>query len=203
MYKRQLKKDAYYYYKACWSHCPFVYLAGRRYRNRCGAATEIKVYSNQPSVALYVNGQLFAEQTGRMVFTFAGVPLTETTCLQARAGECRDTIMLHRVSAQDPAYNCPQRGTGNRVTNWFKRQDAADLFPQGCYSIGDRIGELLADSRTAAILEEALPEVVNNPRARTMGGMTLMRVLDYNADAVTEEQVLAVNARLNAVPKPE
>lgn len=200
---RALKKDAYYYYKACWSRCPFVYLAGRRYRNRCGAATEIKVYSNQPSVALYVNGQLFAEQTGRAVFTFAGVPLTETTCLEARAGECRDTIVLHRVSAQDPAYNCPQRGTGNRVTNWFKRQDAADLFPQGCYSIGDRIGDLLADSRTAAILEEALPEVVNNPRARTMGGMTLMRVLDYNADAVTEEQVLAVNARLNAVPKPE
>ena len=40
-----------------------------------------------------------------------------------------------------------------------------------------------------------------DPRSRTMGGMTLMRILDYNADAVSEEQALAVNARLNRVEK--
>lgn len=47
-----------------------------------------------------------------------------------------------------------------------------------------------------------LPDIVANPRARTMGGMTLMRILDYNADTVTEDQVMAVNARLNTVDKP-
>ena len=63
-------------------------------------------------------------------------------------------------------------------------------------------GDLLADPRTAAVLEEALPSVMADPRSRTMGGMTLMRVLDHNADTVTEEQALAVNARLNATPNP-
>lgn len=200
---RAVKKDAYYYYKACWSQRPFVHLAGRRYQNRCGAATQVKVYSNLPSVALYVNGRLFAEQSGRTVFVFEGVPLTETTCLEACAGNCRDSMTLRRVNAPDSAYTCPQKGQGNRVTNWFKQQQAAvDLFPQGRYSISDKIGDLLADPRTAAVLEEALPSVMADPRSRTMGGMTLMRVLDHNADTVTEEQALAVNARLNAIPKP-
>lgn len=34
---------------------------------------------------------------------------------------------------------------------------------------------------------------------RTMEGMTSRRMLDYSANAVTEEQVMAANARLNAV----
>ncbi|PWM58676.1 MAG: beta-galactosidase [Subdoligranulum variabile] len=201
---RAIKKDAYYYYKACWSKRPFVYLAGRRYAKRCGETTVVKIYSNQPSVALYVNGRLFAEQSGRTVFTFAAVPLTETTSLEARAGNCRDTILLYRTALPEPDYVCPRRGAGNRVTNWFKQQRAeVELFPKGRYSVTDKIGELLADPRTAAILQEELPAIIENPRARTMGGMTLMRVLDYNADAITEEQVLAVNAKLNTVPKPE
>lgn len=199
---RALKKDAYYYYKACWSPRPFVYITGRRYQNRCGGAATVKVYSNQDAVALYVNGRLFAEQTGRRVFVFENVPLAPQTCLEAHAGPCRDTATLHRVETPDPRYVCPQKGQGNRVTNWFKQQNAAvDLFPENCYSVSDRIGDLLADARTAAILEEMLPDIVHNPRARTMGGMTLMRALDYNADTVTEEQVLAVNARLNRVAK--
>lgn len=200
---RTVKKDAYYYYKACWSQRPFVHLAGRRYCHRCGETTAVKVYSNQPAVALYVNGRLFAEQGGRSVFVFDRVPLTETTCLEARAGECRDSMTLRRVSTPDPAYTCPQKGQGNRVTNWFKQQQAAvDLFPQGRYSISDKIGDLLAEPRTAAVLEGTLPFILQDPRSRRMGGMTLLRVLDYNADTVTEEQALAVNARLNAIPKP-
>lgn len=200
---RSLKKDAYYYYKACWSKTPFVHLTGRRFVNRCGDTTTVKVYSNQPSMAFYRNGRLFAERSGQQVFVFEHVPLDAETCLEVHAGTCRDAMTLHRVDKPDPDYICPQKGQENRVTNWFKQQLASvELFPAGQYSISDKIGELLADPRTAAILEEMLPDIVANPRARTMGGMTLMRILDYNADTVTEDQVMAVNARLNTVNKP-
>lgn len=199
---RQTKKDAYYFYRACWSRDPFVYLTGRRYSNRCRPSADIKVYSNQPQVTLYRNGELWASQSGKTVFVFAGVPLDPETRLEARAGDCRDTITLHQVSQPDPSYRCPQQGQGNRVTNWFKQQNAAvDLFPEGRYSVSDSIGELLADPRTAAVLEEMIPDIVHDRRSRSMGGMTLMRILDYNADRVTEEDVMALNARLGTLSK--
>ena len=47
---RELRKDAFYLYKAYWSKEAFVHLCGRRYVDRAEEVTKIKVYSNQPSV---------------------------------------------------------------------------------------------------------------------------------------------------------
>ncbi len=55
-YDRQVKKDAYYFYKANWSGTPTVYLVGRRYGDRAYAVTDVKVYSNAPETELIVNG---------------------------------------------------------------------------------------------------------------------------------------------------
>ena len=55
---RELRKDAFYLYKAYWSKEAFVHLCGRRYVDRAEEVTKIKVYSNQPSVTLYVDGKL-------------------------------------------------------------------------------------------------------------------------------------------------
>jgi beta-galactosidase len=54
---RNVKKDAFYFYKAQWSKEPFVYIASRRFVARTEAVTQVKVYSNQPSVELLHNGQ--------------------------------------------------------------------------------------------------------------------------------------------------
>ncbi len=46
-FDRQLRKDAFYLYKAAWNKTsPFVHLCGKRYANRAEEETEIKVYSN-------------------------------------------------------------------------------------------------------------------------------------------------------------
>ncbi|MGW0517429.1 glycoside hydrolase family 2 TIM barrel-domain containing protein [Crossiella sp. NPDC003009] len=55
-YDRQVRKDAFYYYKANWSPEPTVYLASRRWTQRTAAATTVKVYANLDSVTLTVNG---------------------------------------------------------------------------------------------------------------------------------------------------
>ena len=67
-FDRQLRKDAFYLYKAAWNKTsPFVHLCGKRYANRAEEETEIKVYSNRSSVSLYVDGTLLAKQTGKTV----------------------------------------------------------------------------------------------------------------------------------------
>lgn len=51
-----------------------MHLCGKRYVDRPESETMVKVYSNQPSVSLYVNGKLFSEQRGAQGIYFS-VPL--------------------------------------------------------------------------------------------------------------------------------
>ena len=69
-FDRKTKKDAFFIYKAYLSSDPFVHICGRRYADRPETVTEVKVYSNLPSVTLYVDGKEFASQTADKVFIF-------------------------------------------------------------------------------------------------------------------------------------
>jgi beta-galactosidase len=62
-YDRQTRKDAFYWYKANWSSGPVLYITSRRYVNRPGNMTDVKVYSNLDSVQLSVNGVIVGTQT--------------------------------------------------------------------------------------------------------------------------------------------
>jgi beta-galactosidase len=53
---RQIKKDAFYFYKANWSDEPVLYLASRRFTERTNAVTDVKIYSNAKEPELFVNG---------------------------------------------------------------------------------------------------------------------------------------------------
>jgi beta-galactosidase len=56
-YDRQVKKDAFYFYRANWSPQPTVHIVGRRYDDRAYAATDVRVYSNAGSTDLSLNGR--------------------------------------------------------------------------------------------------------------------------------------------------
>ncbi|MDE6517488.1 MAG: glycoside hydrolase family 2 protein, partial [Acetatifactor sp.] len=70
-FDRSVKKDAFYFYKAVWNQTDsFVHLCGRRYVDRVENVTEIRVYSNQREVTLYLDDQPVEKQEGRTVFVF-------------------------------------------------------------------------------------------------------------------------------------
>jgi len=115
-FDRKTKKDSFYLYKAWWNkEEPFVHICGSRYVDRPEATTTVKVYSNQPQVALYADGKLVAEQTGKHVFTFQ-VPLGKETVLQARAEGVVDSCVLRRVDQPNPAYQL--QGKSSNSANW-------------------------------------------------------------------------------------
>lgn len=207
---RKTKKDAFYLYKAHWSSDPFVHICGKRYVNRAEDITEIKVYSNQPEVTLFVDEKKTGTIEGRYCFRFR-IPLSGEHRIQAVAGaadELRDEIFIRKVSEPDPSYQYIQKGG---VVNWFDKED----FNENCYSIKDTYGDLLADPRTAAIVGKLMEgaaasrgdvaeSVKDNPNLlRMMSRMTLESLLNSAGDAIKPEQIKGLNAALQKIRKPE
>ena len=115
-FDRKIKKDSFYLYKAHWSKEPFVHICSRRYVDRPESTTTVKLYSNQPRVALYANGTLVGESSGKdHIFTFQ-IPLEGEVKLDAVAGDCRDSCSIRRVAAPNPAYQL--RKGMNKSQNW-------------------------------------------------------------------------------------
>ena len=113
-FDRKIKKDSFYLYKAWWNPEPMVHIAGKRYADRPEKVTTVQVYSNQPEVTLYANGQPVATQKADKVFTFR-VRLEEETKLEAVAGQVKDEAVLRYVTKPNPEYclNRKKAGGGN------------------------------------------------------------------------------------------
>ena len=56
-YDRQIKKDAFYFYKANWNAEPMLHLCDSRFTERIYPITSIKAYTNLEAATLYMNGQ--------------------------------------------------------------------------------------------------------------------------------------------------
>ena len=204
-FDRKTKKDAYFIYKAYLSSDPFVHLCGRRYAHRAEAETEIKVYSNLSHVALYVDGKVFAAQDGDKIFTFK-VPISGVHKIEAKAGDCTDSMTIEKVAAPDPAY----RAAG-QVENWFDKPE--ELVKEGYYSIMDSMADLQRNPQTAALLAKIMARAtasygdvaknVQMPEAvqRQMGKMPLQSLLKQAGKAVPPAMVQQLNAALNKIKK--
>ena len=114
-FDRKTKKDSFYLYKAWWSDEAFVHICSKRFVERTGSTATVKVYSNQSTVALYVNGNKVGEQTGEHVFTFK-VPLNGELHIQAVAGDRTDESVIRHVDAPNPEYKLHK--TKSKSANW-------------------------------------------------------------------------------------
>ena len=114
-FDRKTKKDSFYLYKAYWSDEPFVHIASKRFTDRTKDTIKVKVYSNQPSVTLYANGEPVGSQQGEHIFTF-DVKLSGETNVRAEAGECVDEAVFKKVSKANQAYTLKK--SKSKSANW-------------------------------------------------------------------------------------
>ena len=209
-FDRKTKKDAFYLYKAYLSTEPFVHLCGRRYAERAEAETEIKVYSNQPRVNLFVDGKLVDSKIGDKVFLFR-VPISGEHGIEAVADGVRDMMVIRKVSEPNPDYCKP----GTQVTNWFDRED--EIVREGYFSIKDSMGSVKAHPAASAVLDELLAplqariieaygDVAKNvqlpPEVQAMmDKMSVEASLKQMGKLVTPDFVHRLNNALNQVKK--
>ena len=202
---RKLKKDTFYLYKAYWSGEAFVHLCGHRYVDRAEEVTKVKVYSNQPSVALYVDGKLVEEQEGSRIFVFE-VPISGVHRITAKAGECEDEITIKKVAEANKEYLFVKEGD---IVNWFDKED----FHEDCYSVGDTLGEIAKSPEANAIVQkltakatasrgDVAESVKDNPALqRMMQRMTLQSMLKQVGDIIKPEEIKALNDALQKIKK--
>lgn len=202
---RKLRKDAFYLYKAYWSKEAFVHLCGRRYVERAEDVTEVKVYSNQPSVSLYVDGKLVEEKKGDRIFVFE-VPISGEHRIEAQFGQCRDEITVKKVTEANKEYQFVKEGD---IVNWFDKED----FRKDCYSIGDTLGEIARSPEANAIVQrltakasasrgDVAESVKDNPALqRMLQRMTLQSMLKQAGDMIKPEEIKALNDALQKIKK--
>jgi hypothetical protein len=83
-YDRQVRKDAFYWYKANWTTNPMVYITGHTFTNRLTNAITAKVYANCDSVELFLNGISQGSPTStNCIFTWPVTLQSGTNTVQA------------------------------------------------------------------------------------------------------------------------
>ena len=141
---RKYKKDAFYAYKAWLSDEPFVHICGKRYVDRVEDVTKVTVYSNLPSVEMFVNGESIGVKEAADHFFYFDVPNVGESKLEAVAGECKDESFIRKVEEFNEAYRLQEQ---NAIINWF------DItMPEGRYSINDKISDIMKSVRGKIVL---------------------------------------------------
>ena len=134
---RKYKKDAFFAYKAWLSDEPFVHLCGKRYVDRVEDVTKVTVYSNQPTVELFANGQSLGVKEAADHFFYFEVPnAAGETKLEAVSGDLRDESIIRKVDTFNEDYRMKEEGA---VLNWFDITE-----PAGRFSLNDKISDIMA-----------------------------------------------------------
>ena len=199
-FDRKYKKDSFYAYKAWLSDEHFVHICSKRYVDRVEDVAKITVYSNQPKVELFTNGQsLGVKESSDHFFRFE-VPNIGRTKLLAVSGELRDESCINKVDSFNEEYRLKEK---NAVLNWF---DVA--APMGCYSLNDKIKDIISTEQGKVLLENITAKLdgfeMNSGMMEMLGGFTFLRFAGL-AGAVgvkfSKEDLLEINRELNKIIK--
>jgi beta-galactosidase len=212
---RKTKKDAYYIYKAYWNDEPMVHVCGRRYAQRAGDTTEIRVYSNQAEVELLVNGKSVGKQTGERVFVFTVALEPGFNIVAAKTGELKDVITLEKVEKEPAIYTLPEfneRAEG--VANWFKLVGEMNLdlkapmeFPEGFYSVKDSMETLFNSEEAGEVVSKAVKLATNFDIKPGVGmwdmmkGMTPEAMMSLGGSMLPDGFLESLNAQLIKIKK--
>ncbi len=221
---RKYKKDSFYAYKAWLSDEPFVHLCGKRYVDRVEDVTKVTVYSNQPEVELFVNGESIGKKSAPDHFFYFEVPNKGESVIVAKAGDLTDEGKINKVETFNEEYRLKEQGA---ILNWFDI-DA----PEGRFSLNDKISDIMSCFRgklwfvgMGLTLKKKMAQgkekkdgeekksggfdvdlKADSGLMQMMGGFTVLRLTSMLGMAnvsFTKEELLKMNKKLNKIKKPK
>ncbi|MBE5743490.1 MAG: glycoside hydrolase family 2 protein [Clostridiales bacterium] len=218
---RKYKKDSFYAYKAWLSDEPFVHLCGKRYIDRVEDVTKVTVYSNQPEVELFVNGESIGKKSAPDHFFYFDVKNVGESVIVAKAGDLSDEGKIRKVEVFNEDYRLKEQGA---ILNWFDVE-----APEGRFSLNDKISDIMScfrgklwflgvgltikkkmdagkksKDKKAGGFEVDLK--ADGGLMQMMGGFTVLRLTSMIGMAnvnFTKEELLKMNKKLNRIKKPK
>ena len=224
---RKYKKDAFYAYKAWLSDDPFVHLCGKRYIDRTEDVTKVTVYSNQPEVELFVNGESIGKKTAPDHFFYFDVKNVGESTIVAKAGDLTDEGTIRKVEERNMDYVLREVGA---VLNWFDIDEV-----EGRFSLNDKISDIMKSVRgklwfvgVGLKLKKKMDATKKGTKKskekkkksggfevdlkadsglmQMMGGFTVLRLssmMGMMNISFTKEELLKMNKQLNRIRKPK
>jgi Beta-galactosidase/beta-glucuronidase len=212
-YDRQIKKDAFYMYKANWSDEKFAHIAGKRYIDRPNEAISIKVYSNCDEVSLYVNGvQHQTAASDNRIFLFDHVPLQEGlntvhVISNDHGINAEDMALFNRTNEPNPSYEAPE-DKGGIVSNWFQLPEEEDIemeelvITDDVFSTRCTIREMMNHPEARLIVEKYLgANFVDNPMYEMAAGMSMELIAGMASEVFTDKVMYRINKELTTISK--
>lgn len=206
-FDRKVKKDAFYFYKSRWSDHKFVHLCEKRFVKRSHEKINIKAYSNLNELSLYVNDEFISMKSCDSVFIFEDIPLKMGENKVRVIGsvdneDFHDESIWIRTEEKEESYVFVDPNPGLNVENWFTQEKSElDYFPEGYYSIKDKIGNLMKSKEAWDILREKAPQIVE--RATPDAPITLLWVFNKMRAVFTEEDIMDINNELIKIKKKD
>ena len=217
---RKYKKDAFYAYKAWLSDEPFVHLCGKRYIDRVEDVTKVTVYSNQPEVELFVNGESVGKKSADDHFFYFEVKNVGESVIVVKAGELSDEGVIRKVDEMNMDYVLKEVGA---VLNWF---DVVEV--EGRFSLNDKLSDIMKSFfgklwfiRLGLKLKKKMNAGKKDSDKKSggfdvdlkadgglmqmMGGFTVLRLssmMGMMNISFTKEELLKLNKQLNRIRKP-
>lgn len=209
-FDRKYKKDSFYAYKAWLSDEPFVHLCGKRYIDRVEDETKVTIYSNLPEVELFVNGQSLGKQKSDTHFFYFRVPNKGESVLKAIAGNCTDESVIRKVDVFNESYRLKEKGA---ILNWFDITER-----DGYLSLNSKLSDIMKSKEGEELFLDMMKQMSKGKEEGTfsisaeniggmmqmMGSFTLIRLINTIGavgSAVTKEQLLELNSKLNQIRK--
>ena len=212
-YDRNIKKDAFYYYKARWSDTPFLHICESRFVRRCQEKINIKVYTNLKKAVLKrieeneaAGDKLCAQNNGGGIIVFADIALKDGKNYFSVSGLTKDNVRMEesvcfeKTAVPEESYCLPGQNAGTTVQNWFMQE--TDLDTDQYYSLKDRAEEILDNEKAHQILKKYLPKIT---RLLEQGdiplALAMTSILGRDKETAEKADLSALNAELVKIAK--
>ncbi|MGL1891257.1 MAG: glycoside hydrolase family 2 protein [Spirochaetaceae bacterium] len=207
---RKTRKDSFYVYQSYWSDKDVLHITSKRWVKRVKGETEVKIITNLSEVELIVNGKSigFAKPVENSV-TFSVKLKKGQNIIVALNGDKTDTIILEGVKKVEESYICQADSVNpvGDVENWFagdgeEEGDVPELeFPEGYYSIQDKISKILKSPEGEVVLRKHLAAMFEHSMFSMVKSFSIERMAAMKPEMFSNRFLYTVNTDLIKVEK--